>query len=148
MKRGRRSFPRHSRRTPPPPRPTHPTHALPSSPLLSLLSSGQTTAPLTLLPNEIFMAEMKRMQLKDCVPFCMLFAPMGPSEPVRCSGLAVCAGGVLLRRKRNQWIRTTSAASGEHREHRLDARPLEYRYRALKVSFVVQKFNSVQYKRM
>lgn len=46
-----------------------------------------------------------------CIPFCMPFAPVGRSEPVRCSGLVVCA---LLRRKQNQWIRTNSGARGRN----------------------------------
>ena len=60
------------------------------------------------------------MQLKQTsVPFCMLFAPMGPSEPVRCSGLVVCAAGALLRRKRERERSADenqpSAARGENR---------------------------------
>lgn len=29
----------------------------------------------------------------------MPFAPVGPSEPVRCSGLVVCDGGALRRKR-------------------------------------------------
>lgn len=68
---------------------------------------------MALLPNEIFMAAMEPERLEECVPLCALFAPAGASEPARCSGSAVCDVGALLRRKRNQWIRTDSATRGK-----------------------------------
>lgn len=61
---------------------------------------------------------------------------------MRRSGPVVCASGVLLRRKRNQWVRTNGAVRGRKQER--------YVYKRLpnkdvKVSFTVHKFTDVQY---
>lgn len=117
--------------------------------LLSLLSSGQTTAPLLpLLWNEIFMAEIKRMQLKDCVylSVCRLHrwdhrSRLGVQGWL--FAMAVRWGGRGREEKKNQWIRTSRAARGKIYD-RVNVKA--FRKRDVEVWKLVSQFKSTSVK--
>lgn len=67
--------------------------------------------------------EQREQPRRPCVPFCVPSAPAGPWEPARCSGLLVCDGAALLRRKRNQCDRNRETAFKPKSHKNIDMEP-------------------------